>query len=218
VPVKLPASWHAHLAPEGFDELARFVDGERERAKVFPPDELVFTALDRTPYEAVRVVILGQDPYHREGQAHGLAFSVPRGVPRPPSLINMHEELRADLGIEVPDHGSLEAWAGRGVLLLNTVLTVREGEAGSHARRGWERFTDGVIDALVKRARPVVFVLWGTHAQKKARRIAPPHRVLLGVHPSPLSAYRGFFGSKPYSAINRILEELGEPSIDWQLS
>lgn len=216
-PLELPPSWRAHLAFEGFEDLARFVAEERQRGPVFPPDEQVFAALARTPFDAVRVVLLGQDPYHGEGQAHGLAFSVPRGVKRPPSLINMHKELRADLGLDLPDHGSLEAWADRGVLLLNTVLTVRAGEAGSHARRGWERITDGVIDALVKRQRPVVFVLWGAHAQKKAQRVAPPHRVLLGVHPSPLSAHHGFHGSKPYSAINRALEELGQPPIDWRL-
>jgi uracil-DNA glycosylase len=218
--VNVPASWRAHLAhlsAEGFAELERFVAEERQRGPVFPPEEHVFAALERTPYEAVRVVLLGQDPYHAAGQAHGLAFSVPRGVARPPSLLNMHKELHADLGVAIPDHGSLEAWADRGVLLLNTVLTVREGEAGSHARRGWERFTDGVIDALVHRPRPVVFVLWGSHAQKKAQRIAAPHRVLLGVHPSPLSAHRGFHGSKPYSAIDRALQELGEAPIDWRL-
>ena len=214
---RLPPDWRARLVLDGFEDLERFVAEERRRGPVFPPEEHVFAALVRTPFEAVRVVLLGQDPYHREGQAHGLAFSVPRGVTRPPSLTNMHKELRADLGIDVPDHGSLEAWADRGVLLLNTVLTVRAGEAGSHARRGWEAFTDGVIDALVKRERPVVFVLWGAHAQKKAARIAAPHRVLLGVHPSPLSAHHGFHGSKPYSAINRALEELGQPPIDWRL-
>ncbi len=217
VALTLPPSWRTQVSLEGFEELERFVAEERARVRVFPPEEQVFAALARTPFEAVRVVLLGQDPYHREGQAHGLAFSVPRGVRRPPSLSNIHKELRADLGLDLPDHGSLEAWADRGVLLLNTVLTVRVGEAGSHARRGWERFTDGVIDALARRERPVVFVLWGAYAQKKAPRIAPPHRVLRGVHPSPLSAHHGFHGSKPYSAINRTLEELGQPPIDWRL-
>jgi uracil-DNA glycosylase len=213
----VPASWKKRLVLEGFEDLAAFVAKERNEHAVFPPEEQVFHALARTPFEKVRVVILGQDPYHGEGQAHGLAFSVPRGVPKPPSLVNMHKELASDLGIEIPDHGSLEPWAEQGVLLLNTVLTVRAGEAGSHAGKGWERFTDAVIEALVAREEPVVFVLWGSHAQKKARLVRPPHVVIAGVHPSPLSAYRGFLGSKVYSAIDRALRGLGQPPIDWRL-
>jgi uracil-DNA glycosylase len=215
----LPDDWRRRLALDRAElaELARFVEAERACARVFPPEERVFAALASTPFEAVRVVVLGQDPYHGEGQAHGLAFSVARDVRKPPSLANLLKELEADLGVPAPAHGSLEAWAARGVLLLNTVLTVREAEAGSHAGRGWERVTDAVIDALVARPRPVVFALFGAHAQKKAKRIAPPHRLVLGVHPSPLSAHRGFFGSRPFSAIDAALAEIGEPKMDWSL-
>ncbi|MGZ3416449.1 MAG: uracil-DNA glycosylase [Polyangiales bacterium] len=212
----LPADWKKRLALEGFEDLETFVEEERKKHSVFPPRQQVFNAFERTPFENVRVVILGQDPYHGEGQAHGLAFSVPHGVQKPPSLSNMHKELSNDLGVEIPEHGNLEAWADQGVLLLNTVLTVREGEPGSHAGKGWERFTDAVIEALVAQERPIVFVLWGTFAQKKAKLVRPPHVTILGVHPSPLSAYRGFLGSKAYSAINRALEGLGQPPIDWR--
>jgi uracil-DNA glycosylase len=215
----LPDDWRDHLSlpPDLLPSLTRFVAEERARGPVYPPEDRVLAALARTPFERVRLVLLGQDPYHGAGQAHGLAFSVPVGVPKPPSLTNMLRELQADLGHPPPAHGSLEAWADRGVLLLNTVLTVREGEAGSHAGRGWETFTDAVIDALMRRARPVVFALWGGHAQKKQKRIRPPHRVVLGVHPSPLSAHRGFFGSRPFSAIDAALAAVGEPPIDWSL-
>lgn len=227
--MKLPPAWAdvlsvAHLDHINHislisDELARFVAEERARGPVYPSDDDVFAALARTPPDAVRVVILGQDPYHRAGQAHGLAFSVPRGTPRPPSLVNLHKELAADLGHEIPSHGCLECWADRGVLLLNTVLTVREGEAGSHAGRGWEVVTDRVITALAERSRPIVFVLWGTHAQKKGALVdRAPHRVLRGVHPSPLSAHRGFHGSRPFSTINRLLRECGEEPIDWKIA
>ncbi len=220
----IPAAWRDALASAveapWFRELSAFVAEERRRGSVFPADEHVFEALARTAPDRVRVVVLGQDPYHGAGQAHGLAFSVPRGVPRPPSLVNVFRELRDDLGLEPPAHGCLEAWADRGVLLLNTVLTVREGEAGSHAGKGWERFTDAVIRALAACARPIVFVLWGAHAQKKAKLVEASgraHRVLRGVHPSPLSAHRGFFGSRPFSAIDAHLRELhGEP-MDWRL-
>jgi uracil-DNA glycosylase len=213
----VPPSWRSRLSLEGYDELSAFVAEERKKHAVFPPEEQVFHALARTPFEEVRVVILGQDPYHGEGQAHGLAFSVPRGVGKPPSLVNIHKELASDLGIEIPSHGNLDAWAEQGVLLLNTVLTVRAGEAGSHAGKGWERFTDAVIEALVARKEPVVFVLWGAFAQKKAKLVRAPHVVIKGVHPSPLSAYRGFFGSKVYSAINSALVDLGRAPIDWRV-
>lgn len=218
----LPDDWRRRLALDAaalgqLAQLAGFVEAERARARVFPPADRVFAALASTPFDAVRVVVLGQDPYHGAGQAHGLAFSVPRGVRKPPSLANLLKELEADLGVRAPAHGSLEAWAARGVLLLNTVLTVREGEAGSHAGRGWEQVTDAVIDALAARPRPVVFALFGAHAHKKAKRIGAPHRLVLGVHPSPLSAHRGFFGSRPFSAIDRALEELGEAKLDWSI-
>lgn len=220
---QVPHAWREALddairAPS-FDALARFVADERARGTVFPREEHVFEALARTPPDRVRVVLLGQDPYHGEGQAHGLAFSVPRGVPKPPSLVNVFRELERDVGLAPPPHGCLESWADRGVLLLNTVLTVREGQAGSHAGKGWERFTDAVIGALAARARPIVFVLWGAHAQKKAKLVdRAPHVVLRGVHPSPLSAHRGFFGSRPFSTIDGHLRALhGEP-MDWRIA
>lgn len=220
--MKVPASWAPLLADAiaspWYRELERFVAEERARGRVFPADEDVYAALAHTPPERTRVVILGQDPYHREGQARGLAFSVRPGVARPPSLMNIHRELESDLGIPVPNHGSLLAWADRGVLLLNTVLTVREGEAASHAGRGWEKLTDAVLEALARREQPTVFVLWGSHAHKKGKLVdRPPHRVLRGVHPSPLSAHRGFLGSKPFSAINALLAECGEVGIDWHI-
>jgi uracil-DNA glycosylase len=218
----LPASWADVLAAEVsnpyFAELDRFVADERKHHNVYPPEDQVFSAFERTPFDAVRVVILGQDPYHGPGQAHGLCLSVPPGVAIPPSLANMLKELASDLGCTAPDHGCLESWADQGVLLLNAVLTVREGEAGSHQGHGWERFTDAVIRALDARREPVVFALWGNHAKKKARLVtAPQHRVLLGVHPSPLSAHAGFFGSKPYSSIADALRSTGHAPIDWQL-
>jgi uracil-DNA glycosylase len=221
---ELPAAYRELLTDEldspWFHELAGFVAAERARGPVYPREEQVFAALRRTPLEHVRLVLLGQDPYHGPGQAHGLAFSVPRGVARPPSLINIHKELLADLGHPIPDHGSLEAWADRGVLLLNTVLTVREGAAGSHAGRGWEKLTDALIAALAARRSPLVFLLWGNHAQKKAKLVeasATPHVVLRGVHPSPLSAHRGFFASRPFSAVNSALASLGHAPIDFRL-
>ncbi len=214
--MKLPAAWAKLVRVD--DALAKFVAEERARGNVYPREEHVFAALARTSPDDTRVVLLGQDPYHGEGQAHGLAFSVARGIARPPSLVNIHKELAADLGHPIPSHGCLESWTDRGVLLLNTVLTVREGEAGSHAGRGWESLTDAIIAALAERSRPIVFVLWGSHAQKKAKLVErAPHRVLRGVHPSPLSAHRGFLGSRPFSTINGILAELGEPPIDWKI-
>jgi uracil-DNA glycosylase len=219
---KLPASWSSVLGDvvgsDDFRALERFVDEERARGDVYPPAERVFAAFERTPFDRVKVVLLGQDPYHGPGQAHGLCLSVPRGVKPPPSLANMLKELHDDLGIDPPGHGSLEAWADRGVLLLNACLTVRAGQAGSHAGKGWERFTDAVVRALDDRARPVVFVLWGNAAKKKGKLIdRAKHRVIEGVHPSPLSAWNGFFGSKPYSAINGALKDVGETPIDWRL-
>jgi uracil-DNA glycosylase len=219
----LPSAWSAALGDatrsESFCALERFVDEERARGAVYPPERDTFAAFDRTPFDRVKVVLLGQDPYHGEGQAHGLCLSVPRGVRPPPSLANMLKELRDDLGLDPPGHGSLEAWADRGVLLLNACLTVRAGEAGSHAGKGWEAFTDAVIRALDGRARPLVFVLWGNAAKKKGKLIdRARHRVIEGVHPSPLSAWNGFFGSKPYSTINEALRDLGETPIDWRLT
>lgn len=221
MPLAVPQSWQDVLAPQTrepyFAELERFLAAERAEHQVFPPEDEVFSALCATGYPDVRVVLLGQDPYHDDGQAHGMCFSVRPGVKAPPSLRNMFKELREDLGCEIPAHGYLKAWADQGVLLLNTVLTVRAHEAASHKGRGWERFTDAIIRAVDAREQPAVFVLWGAHAKKKAALIdTQRHRVIQGAHPSPLSA-RLFFGSRPYSKINAALEELGHQPVDWQL-
>ncbi len=217
----LPDDWRDALAslvdPEALGAVLDFVRDERARGEVYPAADDVFAALELCPFAEVRVVILGQDPYHGPGQAHGLAFSVRSGVPLPPSLRNLFKEREDDLGLAPPEHGELTAWARQGVLLLNTVLTVRRGEANAHRGRGWERFTDAVIDAVAGASRPVVFVLWGAAAQKKAQRIdAGRHRIVRAPHPSPLSAYRGFFGSRPFSTVNAALDELGHPPVDWQ--
>lgn len=215
----LPPSWQAQLGAElsepYFQALRAFVDGERRRATVYPPEEEVFTALERTPFERVKVLILGQDPYHGPGQAHGLAFSARPGVRPPPSLANIYRELRDELGCPVPNHGCLFSWADQGVLLLNAVLTVRDGEPNAHKGRGWERFTDAVIRALAAREDPVVFVLWGGYAAKKAALIGPPHFIHTSAHPSPLSASRGFFGSAPFGIINRELRRAGKEPVEW---
>jgi uracil-DNA glycosylase len=218
----LPRSWQARVGAElqkpYFHQLREFVDAERRRATVYPPEDEVFTALELTPYEHVKVMILGQDPYHGPGQAHGLAFSVRPGVRPPPSLANIFKELKAEMGCPVPKNGSLIPWAEQGVLLLNAVLTVREGEPNSHKGRGWETFTDAVIRALAEREDPVVFVLWGGYAAKKESLIGPPHYVHKSAHPSPLSAKRGFFGSTPFTIINRELERIGQAPVEWCLA
>ena len=215
----LPASWHARVGAElekpYFHKLRDFVDAERRRATVHPPEDEVFTALDLTPYERVKVMILGQDPYHGPGQAHGLAFSVRPGVRPPPSLANIFKELQAEMDCPIPRNGSLVSWAEQGVLLLNAVLTVREGEPNSHKGKGWERFTDAVIRAVAEREDPVVFVLWGGYAAKKEPLIGAPHYVHRSAHPSPLSARRGFFGSKPFTTINRELKRGGQTPVEW---
>jgi uracil-DNA glycosylase len=199
-------------------DLRAFLVDEKQRHRVFPPGPEIFAAFDLTPFDRVRVVVLGQDPYHGAGQAHGLAFSVRRGVRPPPSLENIFQELRTDLGVTRPAHGDLSAWARQGVLLLNTVLTVRENTAFSHRDHGWETFTDRVIDTLATRRDGLVFLLWGAPAGKKAARIdRNRHLVLTAPHPSPLSASRGFFGSRPFSRINAWLVERGEAAIDWAL-
>jgi uracil-DNA glycosylase len=218
----MPPDWRAAIAPAlaspQAQQLERFVEQQRQAGPVFPPPAQVFTALHLTPPHNVRVVLLGQDPYHDDGQAHGLCFSVPRGVAPPPSLRNMFTELEADLGLPRPSHGDLTAWAAQGVLLLNTVLTVRAHEPASHARAGWEPITNALLTAVVARATPVVVVLWGNHAQKKAPLFQASHvTVLQGPHPSPLSAYRGFFGSRPFSAVNAALAGRGLPPVDWKL-
>ncbi len=221
--VTLHESWKAPLTPE-FDApymgaLKEFLLGEKAKGKrIFPKGAEWFHALDATPMEQVRVVILGQDPYHGEGQAHGLCFSVKQGVKPPPSLINIYKEMKSDLGLEPPPHGNLEAWARQGVLLLNSVLTVEAGLAASHQGKGWERFTDAVIRLVNDQLRPVVFILWGAYAQRKAAFVdRNRHLVLTSAHPSPLSAHNGFFGSKPFSKANEFLIAHGQNPIDWDL-
>jgi uracil-DNA glycosylase len=218
---KLPSSWQAVVGDElkkpYFKELAHFVDAERKHHEIYPPDGEVFNAFRLTPCNKVKVCLLGQDPYPGKGQAHGLAFSVRPGVRIPASLVNIFKELHNDLGCKVPNNGCLVPWAERGVMLLNTVLTVRAGEPNSHKGKGWEKFTDSVIRALGEREQPVVFLLWGAHAQKKVKLIDTERDpVLTSGHPSPLSMKK-FFGSQPFSRTNAALEELGEEPIDWQI-
>jgi uracil-DNA glycosylase len=201
-----------------WQQLQAFVADERQRAAVFPPAADVFNALHLTPFARTRVVILGQDPYHGPGQAHGLCFSVRRGVKPPPSLVNIFAELESDLAIPAPGHGNLEAWARQGVLLLNTCLTVRSGQAGSHHGKGWETFTDEVLRVVEAKEQRVVFVLWGAPARKKKALVrSPQHIVIESAHPSPLSAYNGFFGSRPFSRTNDALIQAGLDPIDWQV-
>lgn len=217
----LPQSWRNAVGDElskpYFKELDAFLAEERASGQVFPPEDEVFTALELTPFDAVKVVILGQDPYHDDGQAHGLSFSVKPGIKTPPSLVNMYKELESDLGLPRPSHGNLVRWAEQGVLMINAVLTVRAHKPNSHKSKGWEKFTTAVIKALSEREAPMIFVLWGGFAQKKAKLVADHHVVILGTHPSPLSARNGFFGSKPFSTINGRLQELGLEPIDWRL-
>ena len=224
----LPESWRAALEPvlatPRLRALGGFLSAEEAAGKtIYPPREARFAALEHTPLDAVKVVILGQDPYHGPGQAHGLSFSVPEGIAIPPSLRNIYKELESDLGIPPASHGNLTRWADQGVLLLNTALTVEAGQAGSHQRRGWEEFTDAAVAAVAARDVPSVFVLWGAHARKKAAGVAglgagSPHLVLTSAHPSPLSAYAGFFGSKPFSKANAILEANARGAIDWRVT
>lgn len=221
--VRLHPSWKARLAGEFASErmqaLAAYLRQRKAAgARVYPPGNAIFAALDATPFEDVRVVILGQDPYHGPGQAHGLSFSVPPGVAVPPSLANIFTELERDLGLPRPRHGCLQAWAAQGVLLLNAVLTVEEGRAGAHAGQGWEDFTDAVIQALNDGREHLVFLLWGAYAQKKGRIVdTRRHRVLRAPHPSPLSAHRGFIGCGHFSAANAYLTRNGVAPIDWRL-
>lgn len=222
-PVQLEPSWKARIGdylqrPE-MQALAAFLRAEKQAGKhIFPPGPEIFAAFAHTPFDAVRVVILGQDPYHGPGQAHGLCFSVRPGVRVPPSLDNIFKELQREPGIARPDHGCLTPWAERGVLLLNSVLTVEEGRAGAHANRGWEGFTDAAIGALNREREGLVFLLWGAYAQRKGQLIdTRRHCVLKSVHPSPLSAHRGFLGCGHFAAANRYLASRGEPPIDWSL-
>ena len=219
---QLEASWLARLH-EQFDlphmrSLRTFLVDEKRRHRVFPPGAEMFNAFAFTPFDKVKVVLLGQDPYHGSGQAHGLCFSVRRGVPPPPSLVNIYRELHNDLGVVPASHGELTAWAEGGVLLLNTVLSVRAHQAHSHANKGWEPFTDRVIELLASQREGLVFVLWGSAAGRKAQMIDDRrHLILKAPHPSPLSAYRGFFGCRHFSKINDHLARRGEPEIDWRL-
>ena len=225
-PDAIPPAWRAHLAeamatPAMRATAARIAAAERAGVPVYPPAGQRFRMFAETPPERVRAVILGQDPYHGPGQAHGLAFSVPYGVPPPPSLRNIFTELTDDLGLERPRSGDLTPWARQGVLLLNSALSVEEGRAGSHAGPGWDAVTDAAIRAVAAGSRPVAFVLWGRHAQAKAGRIAelrdPRHLMIESAHPSPLSARRGFFGSRPFSRVNAFLAASGQAPIDWSL-
>ena len=221
--IVLGDSWKAPLAAEFaapyMADLRAFLLAERAAGKrIFPPAKLWFHALDATPLDSVKVVILGQDPYHGAGQAHGLCFSVPPGVRPPPSLGNIYKELEADLGLPRPRHGNLEAWAQQGVLLLNSVLTVEMAQAASHQRRGWERFTDAVIALVNAQPQPVVFMLWGAYAQRKAAFVdTTRHLVLKAAHPSPLSAHNGFLGCRHFSQANAFLEAHGRAPVDWAL-
>jgi uracil-DNA glycosylase len=214
--------WQELLGPEMekpyYKSLREFLLGEYKSTTVYPDMYSIFNSLHLTDYKDVKAVILGQDPYHGPNQAHGLSFSVKHGVPAPPSLVNIFKELKVDLGYPAPSHGCLEKWAKEGVLLLNTVLTVRKGEANSHRERGWEKFTDEIIRLLNAREKPMVFILWGSPAIRKASMIdTRRHFVIKSPHPSPLSSYRGFFGSKPFSKTNEFLKENGIDPIDWKL-
>jgi uracil-DNA glycosylase len=221
--IRLQPSWKArigdHLLRPEMQTLSMFLRAEKQAGKrIYPSSPEIFAAFEHTPFDAVRVVILGQDPYHGPGQAHGLCFSVRPGVRVPPSLENIFKEIQRDLGIPRPDHGCLTSWADRGVLLLNSVLTVEEGRAGSHQGKGWEGFTDAAIDALNREREGLVFLLWGSYAQRKGQLIdTSRHCVLNSVHPSPLSAHRGFIGCGHFSATNRDLDAQGQAPIDWSL-
>jgi len=214
--------WLEVLRPEFakpyFTELKAFLLEEKKLYRVYPPGNRIFAAFNYTPFSKVKVVILGQDPYHGDGQAHGLCFSVPDGIALPPSLVNIYKELTTDLGIPLPKSGNLEKWAQQGVLLLNATLTVRANQAGSHQHHGWENFTDEVIRQLSARQTGLVFILWGSYAQAKEALIdTSKHFVLKAVHPSPLSVYRGFFGCRHFSKTNELLEKAGKEPIDWRL-
>lgn len=218
--VRLGNDWDGILSDEWekpyYRQLHSFLKEEYSKTRIYPDMYDIFNALKYTPFADTRAVIIGQDPYHGPGQAHGLCFSVKKGVPLPPSLVNIYKEITDDLGVAMPQHGELTGWAKQGVLLLNTVLTVRAGQPNSHKDKGWEIFTDRVISELNRKETPVVFLLWGANAEKKARVITNPiHKKLITVHPSPLSAYRGFFGCRHFSKANEILISSGQPPIKW---
>ena len=218
--VKIEQSWKDRLASEFeksyFRTLTNFVKQEYATQRIYPKGSQIFNSFEKTPFDKVKVVILGQDPYHEPGQAHGLCFSVNDGIALPPSLQNIYKELEDDLGIPPKNSGNLEPWAEQGVLLLNATLTVRAHQAGSHQHRGWEEFTDAVIHRVAEEKEHIVFILWGSYAQKKGEFIDTfKHRVLKSPHPSPLSSYRGFFGSKPFSKTNQYLQQTGQTTINW---
>lgn len=220
--VNIGNDWDEILADEFTKEyylkLRAFLKSEYKSHKIHPDMYDIFNALKWTSYSDTKVVILGQDPYHEEGQAHGLAFSVQKGVKIPPSLLNMYKELQNELGLYIPNNGYLEKWARQGVLLLNSSLTVRDGMANSHRNKGWEIFTDSVVKALNNRQDPIIFMLWGNNAKEKISVITnPKHKILTAAHPSPLSASRGFFGCGHFKTANRMLESMGKPAIDWQI-
>ncbi|MDY6900435.1 MAG: uracil-DNA glycosylase [Cyanobacteriota bacterium] len=220
---ELPDSWKTVLAEEFekpyFKELENFIVQERKSKTIYPSPEDVFSAFELTPFEQVNVLILGQDPYHGENQAHGLCFSVKPGIKTPPSLVNIYKELKNDVGFDIPNHGYLVPWAKQGILMINAVLTVEAHTPNSHKNKGWETFTDAVISKVNQKQEPVIFVLWGGYAKKKLKLIdTNRHTVIQSAHPSPLSARNGFFGSKPFSQINSALQQTGKPEIDFQLS
>ena len=201
-----------------FSQLKEFLLEEKQKHILYPPGRLIFNAFQRTPFDRVKVVILGQDPYHGKGQAHGLCFSVPHGIPKPPSLVNIFKELNTDLDTPIPEHGNLDKWTDQGVLLINATLTVRDSQAGSHQKRGWETFTNRVIELVSQEKSGVVFLLWGRFAQAKESLIdSNKHLILKSAHPSPLSAHNGFFECRHFSKTNEYLEKMGETGIDWTL-
>jgi len=222
MPPVIPAAWQPIVGAETdkpyYRRLMLFLAKEHEQHTVFPPENEVFSALELTPYEQVNVLLLGQDPYHDHNQAHGLCFSVRPSIKPPPSLQNIFRELKDDLGCRIPNNGYLVPWAKQGILLLNAVLTVRAHQAGSHRNKGWEKFTDRVIQTVNEKESPVVFVLWGNYAQQKIPLIdTNKHAIVKAAHPSPLSANKGFFGSRQFSKINAALRQAGKPKIDWQI-
>lgn len=221
--IRLESSWLTLLEDQFeqpyFKKIKEFLLNEKKSATVYPPSARIFAALDFCPISETKVIIIGQDPYHNPGQAHGLSFSVPYGVMPPPSLVNIFKELKGDLGVSIPSHGNLESWAKQGVLLLNASLTVRAHQAASHSEIGWQKFTDTIIERLSKEKENLVFLLWGSHAIKKKSLVAPNrgHLILEAPHPSPLSSYRGFFGCKHFSKTNAFLASKGLPTIDWKI-